>query len=47
VKLVVLKLPKNYDLKGLYDLTKREDITMMRYELKKMDIIVYKRNQYV
>lgn len=47
VNMIVLKLPKNYDLKDLWNRTKADNITMLKYELKKMDIIVYKRNDYV
>lgn len=47
VKMVVLKLPKNYNLKKLYKDTNYDDVTMMLYELKKMLIIIYKKNSYV
>lgn len=46
VKMVVLKLPKNYDLKSLYELTKSPKHTMLMYELPKMLIIAFKRNDY-
>lgn len=46
VKMIVLKLPKNYDLMGLYELTKSSRITMLMYELNKMLIVVFKRNDY-
>lgn len=42
VKLIVLKLPKNYNIKQLYELTKHDDIQILQYTLKKMLIIVYK-----
>ena len=42
LKLIVLKLPKNYDLQHLYNKTKSPDNTILMYELPKMLIIVYK-----
>jgi 16S rRNA G966 N2-methylase RsmD len=42
VKLIVLKLPKNYNIKQLYNLTKNDNIQILLYTLKKMQIIVYK-----
>lgn len=42
VKLIVIKLPKNYNIKQLYQLTKQNNISMLQYTLKKMLIIVYK-----
>ena len=42
VKLIVLKLPKNYNIKQLYDLTKKDNIQILLYTLKKMLIVVYK-----
>jgi 16S rRNA G966 N2-methylase RsmD len=47
VNMVVLKLPKNYDLYYLYCETKREDTTMYLYELNKMNIVVIKKNSYI
>jgi 16S rRNA G966 N2-methylase RsmD len=47
VKIVALKLPKNYDLYHLYQKTKNLDVTMLMYELNKMILIVFKRNNYV
>ena len=41
VKLIVLKLPKNYNVCELYKLTKHNKIPMYIYKLKKMIIIVY------
>ena len=38
VKMVVFKLPKNYDIEQLFNLTKTPNITMMMYELKKMGL---------
>lgn len=45
VKLIVLKLPKNYDLKELYDLTKYNDVNYKLYELTKMYILVIEKNK--
>lgn len=42
IKLIVLKLPKNYYIKQLYDLTKNNNIQILLYTLKKMLIVVYK-----
>lgn len=42
VKLIVLKLPKNYNIKQLYDLTKNVNIQILQYVLQKMLIIVYR-----
>jgi len=47
VNMVVLKLPKNYNLLELYQKTKRDDVTIYLYELNKMIIVVYKKNNYV
>lgn len=44
IKLIVLKLPKNYDLQSLYEKIKNKDITMYLYELKKMNVIVIEKN---
>ena len=41
IKMIVLKLPKNYDFYNLYKLTKKPDITIIMYELQKMMIIVF------
>jgi len=43
VKLVALKLPKNYDLKSLYERTKSSDIIIYLHELPKMNVLVIKR----
>ncbi|AYV77591.1 MAG: putative RNA methylase [Dasosvirus sp.] len=42
VKLIVLKLPKNYDLENLYRYTKNNHYTVYLYELKKMIILLFK-----
>lgn len=42
VRLIVIKLPKNYDIKQLYKLTRHNNIQILKYILKKMIIIVYK-----
>jgi tRNA G10 N-methylase Trm11 len=44
LKLIVLKLPKNYDIKHLYDTTKnaKRETTLLMYELEKMLIMVFK-----
>lgn len=42
LKLIVLKLPKNYDIKYLYYSTKHDNTTLLMYELEKMLIMVYK-----
>jgi 16S rRNA G966 N2-methylase RsmD len=47
VKMIVLKLPKNYDLYHMYCQTKRDDTTMYLYELTKMNIILIKKNSFV
>ena len=47
VKIVVVKLPINYNLKELYDNTKNNDITILLYELDKMNIVVFIRNDYI
>lgn len=47
VKMVVLKLPKNYDLLTLYQITKHNDVSMLLYELNKMLIVVFKRNDFI
>lgn len=44
VRIVVLKLPKNYDLRSLYENTKHHDIIMYLHELQKMFIIIIKKN---
>jgi len=44
VKLIVFKLPKNYDLYDLYTRTKSKTYTIYLYELEKMYIVVYKKN---
>jgi 16S rRNA G966 N2-methylase RsmD len=46
VKMVVFKLPKNYDLYHMYCKTKRSDTTMYLYELNKMNIILIKKNSF-
>jgi hypothetical protein len=46
VKIVALKLPKNYNLLDLYEKTKRDDVTIYLYELQKMLIVIYKKNNY-
>lgn len=47
VKIVVFKLPKNYNLYELYTNTHRDNITMYLYELNKMLIIVFIKNDYI
>ena len=42
VKLIALKLPKNYDIAHLYYETKKPNTTVLMYELQKMLIIIYK-----
>lgn len=44
IQMIVLKLPKNYDLKTLHDNTKHLNITMYLYELLKMHVVVIKKN---
>lgn len=44
VKIVALKLPKNYDLKSLYEKTIHLNVTIYLYELQKMCIIIIKKN---
>jgi predicted RNA methylase len=46
IKIIILKLPKNYNLYDLYTKTKRINVTIYMYELNKMIIIVYKKNDY-
>lgn len=46
VKMVVFKLPKNYDLYNMYCKTKRDDTTMYLYELNKMNIVLIKKNSF-
>jgi len=46
VKMIVLKLPKNYDLHLLYENTKHNNITMILYELCKMFIVIFKLNDF-
>ena len=41
IKIIVLKLPKNYNIKELYKLTKHNNVSMYIYKLRKMNIIVY------
>ena len=41
VKMVVLKIPKNYNLKELYEMTKSSKLNMLMYELNKMLIVVF------
>jgi 16S rRNA G966 N2-methylase RsmD len=47
VKMIVLKLPKNYNLYELYKKTNKSFITMYLYELNKMLIVVFKKNDYI
>jgi 16S rRNA G966 N2-methylase RsmD len=47
VKMIVFKLPKNYDLQQLYLATKRNNVVMILYELNKMFIIIFKHIDYV
>ena len=42
VKLIALKLPKNYDIAHLYYETKKPNTTVLMYELQKMLIIIYR-----
>jgi predicted RNA methylase len=41
VKYVILKLPNNYNIKELYYNTKKNNVKMLMYNLKKMLIVVY------
>ena len=41
-KLIVLKLPQNYDLRYMYEKTSHKNSTMMLYRLEKMIIIIFK-----
>jgi hypothetical protein len=45
VKMIVLKLPKNYDIQKLYNMTKHNNVVMLQYELQKLFIIVFKRKE--
>lgn len=47
VKMIVFKLPKNYNLHELYNNTHRENITINLYELNKMLIVVFIKNDYI
>lgn len=47
VKMIVFKLPKNYNLYELYNNTYRDDITIFLYELNKMLIVVFIKNDYI
>ena len=44
VQMVALKLPKNYDLKSLYENTIHLHVTLYLYELHKMYIVIIKKN---
>lgn len=44
VQIVALKLPKNYDLKSLYENTNYHNITIYLYELHKMYVVIIKKN---
>ena len=44
LKLIVLKLPKNYDIEHLYYSTKHHCLTLLMYKLEKMLIMVFKIN---
>lgn len=46
-KMIVFKLPKNYDLQKLYSATKQTNVVMILYELNKMFIIIFKRTDYI
>ena len=46
VKMVIFKLPKNYDIQGLYQKTKSNNIIMLMYELSKILIVVFKKTDY-
>jgi 16S rRNA G966 N2-methylase RsmD len=46
VKMAIFKLPKNYDIQGLYQKTKSNNIMMLMYELPKILIIVFKKIDY-
>ena len=43
-KLIVLKLPKNYDLQYLYEQTRSGSYELYMYELEKMMIMVYRKS---
>lgn len=47
VKMVIFKLPKNYDIYNLYLLTKSPKLIMSMYELNKMIIIVFKAVDFI
>ena len=47
VKMVVLKLPKNYNLYELYKNTKHNDVIMYLHEMAKMYIVVFKKTRFV
>ena len=47
VNMVVFKLPKNYNLHELYTLTNKDSLTIYLYELNKMIIVVFIRNDYI
>lgn len=42
--LIALKLPKNYDLKSLYENTSHLSVTLYLYELQKMYVIIIKKD---
>ena len=46
VKMIVFKLPKNYDLYTFYELTKSPKITIMMFELFKMIVVICNRFEY-
>jgi 16S rRNA G966 N2-methylase RsmD len=46
IKMIVFKLPNNYDLESLYKNTKHNQLTVLMYQLNKMMIIVFKKHFY-
>ena len=46
IKMVLFKLPKNYDVRELYERTKNDKLTIYMYDMEKMLIILYKRNDF-
>lgn len=47
IKMIVFKLPKNYNLHELYNNTNRDNVTIYMYELNKMLIVVFIKNDYI
>lgn len=47
LKLIALKLPKNYNIRNLYDETVRDGVSLLMYELDKMFIMIFKIDRSV